>query len=128
MVRSDALRSGSYEAVLVDLVSGPSMFRFYRTYSSRVGGDGLKLQGNGRIDAALDRVRFAASDGEYRSGVADFQREVLNDPPALFLAWGERARAVSRRFVVPEPEPGRDVLSTIREWRPADARVAGDRN
>ena len=31
---------------------------------------------------------------------------------------GERARAVSKRFVVPD-EPGRDVLGTLRLWKPS---------
>jgi hypothetical protein len=49
---------------------------------------------------------------------------MVNDPPAIFLAWRDRARAVSSRFHV-VAEPGADVLFTLREWRPAvDARVA----
>jgi hypothetical protein len=43
----------------------------------------------------------------------------MEDPPALFLAWSVRARAVSRRFIVPAAEPGRDVLSTLRLWKPS---------
>ena len=49
----------------------------------------------------------------YRAGVAAFQRAIVDDPPAIFLAWSERARAVSTRFDVPV-EPGRDILSTLR--------------
>jgi len=71
-----------------------------------------------RHDAALDRVRHAANDDEYRAGVAAFQRAMIDDPPAIFLAWSQRARAVSSRFEVPV-EPGRDVLGTLRLWRPA---------
>ena len=49
---------------------------------------------------------------------------MVNDPPAIFLAWRERARAVSSRFHV-VADPGADVLFTLHEWRPAsDARVA----
>ena len=49
-----------------------------------------------------------------------FQRAIVDDPPAIFLAWSERARAVSTRFEVPV-EPGRDILSTLRLWRPVGA-------
>ena len=43
---------------------------------------------------------------------------------AVFLAWQERARAVSRRFSVPS-EPGRDILGTLRLWKSAaDTRQA----
>jgi len=41
----------------------------------------------------------------------------LNDPPALFLAWNERARAVRRDFEIPN-EPGRDPLLTLWRWKP----------
>ena len=71
------------------------------------------------IDAALDRIRHATSDVEYRAAVYGFQQAILQDPPAIFLAWSERARAVSRRFDVPV-EPGRDILTTLRLWRPTD--------
>jgi hypothetical protein len=49
--------------------------------------------------------------------VAALQRAIVDDPPAIFLAWSQRARAVSTRFHVPV-EPGRDILSTLRLWRP----------
>jgi hypothetical protein len=74
----------------------------------------------------LDRVRLASNDEEYRAGVAAIQRAVVEDPPGIFLAWGQRARAVSRRFDIPPPED-RDILRTLRLWRPAsDARSASN--
>jgi hypothetical protein len=30
-----------------------------------------------------------------------------------------RARAISKRFVVPASEPGRDIVATLRLWKPA---------
>jgi hypothetical protein len=59
--------------------------------------------------------------------VLDYQRAMIADPPAIFLAWGERARAVSRRFDV-QPEPGRDVLGNLRLWKPTAAQPASSRN
>jgi hypothetical protein len=45
------------------------------------------------------------------------------DPPALFLAWSQRARAVSSRFrVVAEAE--RDPLLTIWQWTEISDRPA----
>jgi hypothetical protein len=73
-------------------------------------------------------VRHAASDDEYRSGVTAFQQAVVDEPPAIFLAWSERARAVSHRFDVPVPEDGRDVLSTLRLWRPTPNQQSASRN
>jgi len=119
----NATRDGHFEAVLADPVSGPSLFRAYRQFYSKVPFI-PKPRSSSLVDAALDRIRHAASDDEYRAGVTAFQQAIVDDPPALFLAWSERARAVSRRFDVPVPEDGRDVLATIRLWRPAVAQQA----
>jgi ABC-type transport system substrate-binding protein len=113
-----ALARHDFDVVLFDLISGPSIFRLQRVWHS---GEATNPSGflGVAVDAALDGIRHAASDDEYRSGVAALERAMQNDPPAIFLAWSERARAVSKRFVVPNAEPGRDILSTLRLWKPA---------
>jgi peptide/nickel transport system substrate-binding protein len=120
----EATKDNDFEAVLIDGLSGPSVYRSYRQFYSKFPFV-PKPRSSSLIDAALDHVRHAASDDEYRAGVNEFQRAIVDDPPAIFLAWGERARAVSRRFDVPAPEEGRDVLATLGQWRPkADQRAA----
>jgi peptide/nickel transport system substrate-binding protein len=116
-----AFADRSYDAILLDLLSGPTIFRPYRWWHSQ----GPQNQGfsSPAVDDALDQVRHAASDAEYRAGVEAFQRAVVQDPPAIFLAWSQRARAVSTRFDVPV-EQGRDILSTLRLWRPLSAAQA----
>jgi peptide/nickel transport system substrate-binding protein len=121
-----AARSKDFEAMLVDMISGPSMFRSYRHLYSKVPFD-LKPAANPFVDAALDRIRDAASDDDYRKGVSDLQRAVVDDPPEIFLVWGERARAVSRRFEVPATESGSD-LTSLRLWRPATVKQLAGRN
>ena len=115
-----AATSGNYDALLVDAISGPTLFRSDRLWHS-ARSSALKPMVSTKTDAALDEIRHAASDDQYQAGVSAFQRAVEDDPPALFLAWGERARAISRRFDVPTPEKGRDVLNSIRLWRPTAA-------
>ena len=44
------------------------------------------------------------------------QRVFRNDPPAMFLAWQERSRALSKAFDIPDEGSG-DILGTIRQWR-----------
>jgi peptide/nickel transport system substrate-binding protein len=122
-----ALTNSQFEAILVDANSGPSVFRSYRRWHSR-GGSTTQTIDSPAIDAALDRVRHAASDEEYREGVLAFQQAIVDSPPAIFLAWGERARAVSRRFEVPRPEDGRDALATLRLWKPAAEVKLASRN
>jgi hypothetical protein len=122
----DALNNSSYEAVLLDMVSGPNLFRLYRWWHS-AGSFNPGTLGGGSLDEPLDRIRHATSDDEYRAGVAAFQRAVFDNPPGIFLAWSERTRAVSRRFDV-AAELGRDILTTLRSWRPANDFQSVGRN
>ncbi len=116
----DAMARRDFDAVLFDVISGPSAFRSFLWWRS-TGTANLSGFSSAAVDAALDRIRHAASDDDYRTGVASFQHAVIEDPPAIFLAWSQHARAVSKRFVVSDAEPGRDILSTLRLWRPAAA-------
>ncbi|HWF83948.1 MAG TPA: ABC transporter substrate-binding protein [Vicinamibacterales bacterium] len=117
------LAAPSFEAVMTDIVAGASLLRPYELWHS---GGSLYPGGIGspEMDSALDRIRGAGSDEEYRKAVGNFQKVTTDDPPAIYLAWGERSRAVSKRFDVPV-EAGRDVLGTIRLWKPlVDQRAA----
>jgi hypothetical protein len=70
-------------------------------------------------------MKEASDEASMRSAVLGVHQAFMDDPPAIFLAWSVRARAVSNRFVIPPLEPGRDVLATLRLWRPsADNRYA----
>jgi ABC-type transport system substrate-binding protein len=102
---------------MADALMGPNLLRPYVFWHSSSPNNWAKYS-SAAVDDALDKVRHAANDDEYRAGVSAFQRAIVDDPPAIFLAWSERARAVSTRFEVPV-EPGRDILSTLRLWRPA---------
>jgi len=121
------LRSGRFDAVLSDYRQGPNLVRPYLYWHS--GGPlNFGRYANPRVDAALDAIRHATSDDAYAAGVAAFQRAIVDDPPAVFLVWRERARAVSARFQVP-PETDVDVLNSIHLWRPAaDAGAAGQQH
>jgi peptide/nickel transport system substrate-binding protein len=119
----DAIKNGDFDAVLAASVSGPSLLRPYDWWHSK-GTRNSSKYANAAVDAALDTIRHAGSDDEYREGVAAFQRGILEDPPAIFLAWDERARAVSKRFDVPA-QPDVDMLGTLRLWRLANTEAAG---
>jgi ABC-type oligopeptide transport system substrate-binding subunit len=108
-------------------VSGPTLFRPYLVWHSNtpfnVGGFGSPA-----IDEALDRVKHAADETGFRAAVAGMQQAFMDDPPGIFLAWSVRARAVSKRFAVPAAEPGRDILSTLRLWKPVSDERSASRN
>jgi peptide/nickel transport system substrate-binding protein len=113
----ERLRGGRYDAALIEAISAPTFFRPYLFWHSKglLNPGGL---GNATVDAAFDRIRSAASEDQYRNAVAGIEQAFVDDPPAVFLAWSERARAVSKSFTVPQPEPGRDILGTVRLWTP----------
>jgi len=110
---SDRVRKrGDFDAVLFDAQLGPNLFRPYQWFHSN-GPSNYGAFSSPTVDAALDTIRYAIDDGEYASQVLAFQQAIIEDPPAIFLAWGDRAQAVSRRFEVPV-EPGRDVIGGLR--------------
>jgi len=117
-----AVRTRGFEAALVEGVGGPTLLRPYQLWHSKGAGNPGGF-GGPAIDAALDRIRHAPTERGYVQAVAEFQQTIVDDPPAIFLAWIERARAVSTRFRVPAPEPGRDILSTLYQWKPTEFSV-----
>jgi peptide/nickel transport system substrate-binding protein len=119
--------AGDYEAALTELVSGPTLLRPYIVWQSKSPYNWGRF-GNATVDAALERARDAKSNEEYKAAVIGVQQAFVDDPPAIFLAWSVRARAVSSRFVVPPLESGRDVLATLRLWKPAPAELRASRN
>jgi len=120
------VNASDFDAVLADFPQGPGILRPYAFWHT-----GAQFNyghySNHQVDAALDSIGHAADDTAYRNGVAAFQGAIVDDPPAIFLSWRERARAVSTRFAVPS-EPDSDVLATIHLWRPVAASAARGRN
>jgi peptide/nickel transport system substrate-binding protein len=117
---SQAIQNRTFDAVLTEGISGPTLFRPYQLWHSggTFNAGGL---GNASVDAAFDGLRGAASEDEFRTAAARVQQAFMDDPPVIFLAWTERARAVSKRFNV-ATDPGRpDVLGTMRLWKPVAA-------
>lgn len=121
-VYSDRLRAGDFEVILVDIASGPGMSRasiFWRGQGKK-GAYRIFGYDNPRTEQLFDVLDGATSDAEIRATTPLLQQEFLNNPPAIFIAWNERARAVSSRFrVVARPEF--DPLPTLWQWRRADA-------
>ena len=116
------IKAGGFDAIFADALNGPNLLRPYQFWHTGSPNNWGRFS-SAPVDASLDAIRHAEDDKAYETGVAAFQRAIVDDPPAIFLAWSERARAVSTRFEVPV-EPGRDIVGTLRLWRPlADPRV-----
>ena len=113
----DRLGAGTFETILVPMVSGRSLegaYSFWRSAPTPIVHSGYRA-----ADASLDRLRAARSDDETRIAVADLQRILYEDPPAAFLVIPETARAVDDSFLVPikDDEKGRDIAGTLWQWK-----------
>jgi peptide/nickel transport system substrate-binding protein len=120
------LKTGDFDAFLADPLQGPTLAWPYEYWHSNAPFNYGRFS-SAQVDSALDAIRHAADEASYTAGVAAFERAMAHDPPAIFLAWRERTRAVSTRFHV-AGNPGEDVLLTLPRWRLAvDAPTAGGR-
>jgi peptide/nickel transport system substrate-binding protein len=122
----ERVESGAFDLVLADAGIGPNLFRPYLFFHSGTPYNYGRFA-SPLVDKALDSIRHAPSDDDYKAAVAAFQTAIVEDPPGIFLTWSERARAVSTRFEVPI-EPGRDILSTLRLWRAINPPELASRN
>ena len=113
------IRKGEFEAVLFPMISAPTFARAYQFWRSTNGFRGLNVFGyrSAAADRWFDALRYSANEAEFRAATSQLQRTLLEDPPALFLAWQERTRAISRRFDV-RVENGRDPILSLWQWRP----------
>jgi len=120
------IRSGQFDAVLLDMISGPTPGRAYIFWRSASKFRGLNFFGydNPAAERLFDIVRTSTNnDGAVRSATRGLQSVFFQDPPALFLVWNERARALRRDFQVPQ-EPGRDPLLSLWRWKPISTTQA----
>jgi peptide/nickel transport system substrate-binding protein len=106
-----------FEAVLVDMISGPTLSRPYIFWQSSKVHKGYNVFGYDNPDAEqlFQTLRTSMSEAAIRSATRRLERVMLDDPPALFLAWNERARVIRRQFNIYQ-EPGRDPISSLWRW------------
>lgn len=105
---------GDFDTFLFEMTSGRTVMWPYLFWHSTTP---FLKHGYTGADDVLERMRTAGSDDEMRAATSAFQRRLLDDPPAAFLAWGRVSRAVTRRFDLPATEA--DIYHTIPQWKPA---------
>jgi peptide/nickel transport system substrate-binding protein len=116
---------GEFDALFLELVSGRSVSKPYFFWHSAGALNSFGYR-NEAVDEAWNAIRTAPDDDTYRRAVTHLQRSLVADPPAMFLAWGQTARAVSRRFEVPTTA-GSDILASLGSWLPARDAIEGTR-
>jgi peptide/nickel transport system substrate-binding protein len=120
--------TGEFDAALLDMSSGPTPGRawvFWASARAHQGGYNVFGYENAEAERLFELLRTTRNEAAVRSATRRLQRVLLDDPPALFLAWNERARAIRREFAFPD-EPGVDPVFTLWRWtRRPDTLVAG---
>lgn len=111
------VESGSFEATLLDMISGPTPARAYMWWrSARQYKGAYNVFGYENVEAQrlFELLLSSRNEAAVRSATSKLQRVLYDDPPALFIAWSTRARAINRRFAIPVTD--RDPLVTIAQW------------
>jgi peptide/nickel transport system substrate-binding protein len=119
------IQSGTFESAFIDMISGPTPGRAYVFWRSAAQFKGLyNVFGyeDLEVERQFDILHTSASEAAVRSVTRRLQRLFMEDPPALFLAWNERARAVRRNFEIPN-EDGRDPFVILSRWVPMPATL-----
>lgn len=104
---------GDFEAFLFELANARMLgytYTFWHSQSS----DSVRT-GYAAADDALDQMRYGQTPEEIKAAVRNVQDVMRDDPPAIFIAYQEVARAVSRRFEIPSGEE--DIFHTISRWK-----------
>ena len=119
------VREGRFDAALFDPISGPTPARSYIFWQSALHHKGLNVFGYENAEAArlFEVLRADTNEGAIRSATRRLQSVFLDDPPALFIAWNQRARAVRREFQI-DQEANRDPMLTMWQWGPGSSPVA----
>lgn len=119
------VRDGRFDAALLNSISGPTPSRAYIFWQSARHHKGLNIFGYENAEAAglFEVLRTETNEGAIRSATRRLQAAFLDDPPALFIAWDQRARAVRREFQIIQ-EPDRDPMLNMWQWAPASGRNA----
>jgi peptide/nickel transport system substrate-binding protein len=120
------MQDGDFETAMVDLASGPGLSRssiFWRS-PRRLDVYTSFAYENAETEALYDSLRNATSDTEVRSLTRSLQEAFRRNPPAIFLAWNERARAVPGDFQI-AVERDTDPLPNLWQW--GTANVAAER-
>jgi ABC-type transport system substrate-binding protein len=111
------LDAGAFDAVLWDAISGPSLGRSYLFWRPTRESRGLNYFGyeNAEVEGLFRDLRNSRNDSEVRTITHRLQRAFMSDPPAIFLAWSERTRAIKADIPVTAP-PDADPLLTLWHW------------
>jgi peptide/nickel transport system substrate-binding protein len=112
------IESGDFDAAFFDIISGPSPGRSYIFWGSARSAKGAyNVFGyeNSEVEETYRVLRTNTNEAATRSATVRLQRLFAQDPPALFLAWSQRARGIRREFAIPAMN-GKDPVLSLWRW------------
>lgn len=115
---TDLVFGGRFEGAFVNMISGPTPSRSYMWWRSARRFKGLyNVFGyeNEQAEELYDVLVRSTNEAAIRTATSTFQRALYDDPPALYVAWDTRTRAIHRRFVLPTDE--RDPVWALWKWK-----------
>jgi peptide/nickel transport system substrate-binding protein len=115
------IREGRFEAAVIDMISGPTIGRVHNFWRSAKDFKGFNFFGyeNPEAERLFNALRASTNEATVRSVTSRLQRVMIDDPPALFLAWNQGTRAIRREFEV-LAEGQADPIDTIWRWTSAN--------
>jgi peptide/nickel transport system substrate-binding protein len=110
--------SGDFDAAILSFLGGPSATVYHRFWHSPAESPRWNFWGyrNALVDASLDNALAASDEAQFSDAIHRFEAAVHDDPPAIFLAWNQTVQAVSRRYLVPAGNDGRDAIYVLSRW------------
>ncbi len=112
----NSLFKKEFDAALLSIISDDPDRNYAWWHSSQVDhGFNVFSYRNKKIDELLDRGRTTLEMKERRKIYRQFQREIHDDPPGVFLFWRDYLIGIHKRFRGVKASPA-GILKNIHEW------------
>jgi peptide/nickel transport system substrate-binding protein len=105
-----------FDASILTIISDDPDKNYLWWHSSQIDhGFNVFSYKNQKVDQLLDKGRITLDSKERKKIYYQFQKEIHNDPPGIFLFWRDYLIGIHKRFKGIRLSPAR-ILSNIHEW------------
>jgi peptide/nickel transport system substrate-binding protein len=110
------LSTKKFDAALLSIISDDPDKNYIWWHSSQIDhGFNVFSYKNRTVDELLDKGRTTLDREERKNSYRQFQREIYNDPPGVFLFWRDYLIGIHKRFRGVKVSPA-GIFSNIIEW------------
>jgi len=110
------LSTKEFDAVLLSIISDDPDKNCLWWHSSQMnGGFNVFSYRNKKVDELLEKGRTTLDREERKKVYYEFQREIYNDPPGIFLFWRDYLIGIHKRFKGVKISPA-GILNHVNEW------------